>query len=237
MAAYRKAALRVHPDKVQGDEDAKEEAKQKFIRLQEAYDVLSGAVRRQRKCGSCSDADAADYRAFYRGRGEVLTSVCAWGADPDKRALYDEQGSDAVDGSQRPGQGGFHQQRQQGHPGGGFGGGGGGFPGGFPGGGGGSFNFGGGFPGFNFGGGGGGGHPHAPPPDPFAGTPLTRVTGANMAEVKSKGCVRAHRCHGCCCCCRDPLRALPLPHAARVPSGLSCFTSRATRACRSWCRG
>lgn len=46
-AAYRKLALRHHPDKVQGDENCKAEAAQKFAKIGAAYEILSDDKKRQ----------------------------------------------------------------------------------------------------------------------------------------------------------------------------------------------
>ncbi len=46
-AAYRKLALRHHPDKVQGDENRKAEAAQMFAKIGAAYEILSDEKKRQ----------------------------------------------------------------------------------------------------------------------------------------------------------------------------------------------
>lgn len=48
-AAFRKAALRTHPDKVKAaDEAAREGAAERFKKLQAAYDVLKDPEQRRR---------------------------------------------------------------------------------------------------------------------------------------------------------------------------------------------
>jgi curved DNA-binding protein CbpA len=46
-AAYRKLALKHHPDKIQGDENRKAEAAQMFARIGAAYEILSDDQKRQ----------------------------------------------------------------------------------------------------------------------------------------------------------------------------------------------
>lgn len=70
--AYRKAALKNHPDKV--PEDQRAAANQKFQQIAFAYAVLSDAARRARydATGSTSesivDSDGFDWSAFYRAQ-------------------------------------------------------------------------------------------------------------------------------------------------------------------------
>lgn len=69
-SAYRKAALRTHPDKVA--QDKKDEAKAKFQEVAFAYAVLSDPVRRKRydETGSTSeavvDSDGFSWSDYYR---------------------------------------------------------------------------------------------------------------------------------------------------------------------------
>ncbi|KAH8599753.1 chaperone protein dnaJ 6 [Bisporella sp. PMI_857] len=78
-SAYRKAALRNHPDKVQPEQ--KETAHVKFQELVFAYSILSDPVRRKRydATGSTSeilDHDGFSWTDFYREQfADVVTSV------------------------------------------------------------------------------------------------------------------------------------------------------------------
>ena len=47
MQAYKRNALRFHPDRNQGDEADKERAKQQFQAVSQAYEELSGALARR----------------------------------------------------------------------------------------------------------------------------------------------------------------------------------------------
>eukprot|EP00567_Pseudictyota_dubia_P017145 CAMPEP_0197438400 /NCGR_PEP_ID=MMETSP1175-20131217/5410_1 /TAXON_ID=1003142 /ORGANISM="Triceratium dubium, Strain CCMP147" /LENGTH=532 /DNA_ID=CAMNT_0042968125 /DNA_START=366 /DNA_END=1964 /DNA_ORIENTATION=- len=159
-SAYRKLALKYHPDKV--SEDEKEEAEEKFVKVSEAYSVLSDEEK----------------RGIYDKFGKNGLDAHEKGQDPNMAGFG--QGFGGGGGFPGGGFGGGGQQFHFNAGGGGggrggfdpfsmfnemFGGGGGGGPGprggqrrgGPGGGGGGGFNFGGGGGGgFNFGGGGGG---------------------------------------------------------------------------------
>ncbi|KAL2266222.1 hypothetical protein VTJ83DRAFT_5574 [Remersonia thermophila] len=77
-SAYRKAALKTHPDKV--PEDKKDEAKEKFQQVAFAYAVLSDPARRKRydETGSTSEAvvdnDGFSWSDFYRAQYENAIS-------------------------------------------------------------------------------------------------------------------------------------------------------------------
>ncbi|KAI1847588.1 hypothetical protein JX266_006440 [Neoarthrinium moseri] len=77
-SAYRKQALRTHPDKVQGSESEKQAAKEKFQQVALAYAVLSDPVRRKR----------------YDATGE--TSESLGGSDFAWSDFYQEQFRDAI---------------------------------------------------------------------------------------------------------------------------------------------
>mmetsp|Transcript_32618 Transcript_32618/g.29486 ORF Transcript_32618/g.29486 Transcript_32618/m.29486 type:complete len:283 (-) Transcript_32618:321-1169(-) len=71
--AYRKLALKFHPDKVQGTDKEKEEAEKKFKDISEAYSILSDPQKRAR---FDSGADLEDEMGGFGGGG-------AGGIDPN----------------------------------------------------------------------------------------------------------------------------------------------------------
>ncbi|GBG30369.1 DnaJ protein-like [Hondaea fermentalgiana] len=165
--AYREAAKKYHPDRIQGDDKAKAKATQRFAEIGKAYETLSDPEQRR----------------IYDQVGEEGLNGGGGGGGGQPRQQRGHPGGGFNFGG---GFGGGGPGMGRGRPGAGFGGGGGG---------GGGFNFGDMF-GNMFGGMGGGaragGHPGAgarrgrpqpaAPKDLFAGTPVTSLEGKGISS-------------------------------------------------------
>jgi hypothetical protein len=151
-SSYRKLALKHHPDKVPDDE--KEDAEKIFVRVSEAYAILSDEEKRKvydkhgkeglKLMEQGIDPDQAGFGGFPGGGfpgggGQHFHFSGSPGGGFDPFSMFEEMFGGTGGGGHR---GNTHFQFNFGGPGGGFPGGGRGFGGGFPGGG-----FGGGFPG------------------------------------------------------------------------------------------
>ncbi|QPG94398.1 hypothetical protein C2857_005902 [Epichloe festucae Fl1] len=99
-SAYRKAALRNHPDKV--SDEQKEEAHAKFQEVAFAYAVLSDPVRRKRydTTGSTSDsivdADGFNWSDYYREQFKDSVSADAINKFAEKYKGSDEERADVL---------------------------------------------------------------------------------------------------------------------------------------------
>lgn len=124
--AYRRAALKHHPDKATGDKD---EAEQKFIRISWAYEVLSDPAKRNEyyyhDTGKSSDApattedysmkDAAkvfedifgEYSSEYQDLISHLIQSTRGGGDEGHWRGHAEKIKEAVDSNMKNGQGKF----------------------------------------------------------------------------------------------------------------------------------
>ncbi|XP_074587584.1 uncharacterized protein LOC141843409 [Curcuma longa] len=79
--AYRRLALRWHPDRRRGEPEMVDEAKQRFQQIQEAYQVLSDAKRRRLYdsglCGPIEDDEEAveGFHDFVQEMMSLMASV------------------------------------------------------------------------------------------------------------------------------------------------------------------